>query len=69
VIRNSRIQTLKQMLVGGALESADYIDQEVIVAVMVHYDNDRRNLFMLNLLSYQHELVAGSLPGDIAFTL
>jgi hypothetical protein len=50
------------MLEGGAFENANYIDNEIVDLVLELYGKDSRNQFLLNLLSYEMDLVSGMKP-------
>ena len=47
---------------GGAFEKVDFIDGSIVDIVLEEYEKDPRNLFMVNLLSYEQELISGLKP-------
>lgn len=59
------MKMIRQLLALGAFEQAYFIDHEVITALLVQYHRDRRNVFLLNLLSYEVELLSGRKPANL----
>lgn len=60
---------LKQLLTLGAFETANYIDDDVLTSVIFEYQRDKRSMFLLNLLPFEAELVAGTKPPAMRYSL
>ena len=52
VVRENKTKMLRHLLSLDALKKADFVDEEVVIAVLSQYRMDSRNLFMLNILAY-----------------
>lgn len=46
----------------GAFERANYIDRTVVDLILEQYEKNPRNIFMVNLLAYEQELISGFKP-------
>lgn len=59
-LEKGKIKLLKRLMSGGVLEEGRCVDGEVVDKVIECYQNDiRRNLWMVNIISYNTEIKNG----------
>lgn len=69
LIKNKKIKTLKQLILLDAFEEANFIDEDVLIAIMLEVDSDNRSKFLLNLIPFEAELIWGTKPRVVEHTL